>query len=82
MLQIAKIKENSEGIAQRLDLRGINGKERVAKILSIDEKRRAVQHKKEELLAQMNQLSAAIGDLFKAGKRERSRFKEGGNCCN
>jgi len=76
MLQIAKIKENSEGIAQRLDLRGINGKERVAKILSIDEKRRAVQHKKEELLAQMNQLSAAIGDLFKAGKREEADLKK------
>lgn len=76
MLQIAKIKEDPTEIAERLNIRGIDGKERVDELLRIDEKRRSVQHKKEELLAQMNQLSAAIGNLFKSGKREEAEQKK------
>jgi len=77
MLQIAKIKQNPEEIAQRLNIRGIDGKQRVQELLDLDEKRRSLQQQKDDLLASMNTISAEIGELFKKGNREEAELKKG-----
>lgn len=77
MLQVSYIKNNQEETAKRLNLRGISGEERVGQILTADAERVSVQQKKDDLLSQLNKLSASIGQLFKEGNKELAEVKKG-----
>lgn len=70
MLQVKYILENKEDVIEGLQKRNLDAKTLVQKIIDLDIERRASISKVEELRAEGNKMSKAIGDLFKEGKIE------------
>lgn len=70
MLTIQQIKENSQYIIDRLKVKGFDGKEKIEKILALDDRRRALQLQADTIAAGLNKQAAEIGKLMKAGERE------------
>lgn len=70
MLTIQQIKENPQYIIDRLMVKGFDGKEKIEAILSLDERRRALQLSADTIAASLNKSAAEIGKLMKAGERE------------
>lgn len=70
MLTIQQIKENPQYIIDRLKVKGFDGKEKIEKILTLDERRRALQLQSDTIAAGLNRQAAEIGKLMKAGERE------------
>jgi len=69
MLEIVKIREHKSEILERLAKRAnADYSQTIEEIIAIDETRRAVQGQLDQVLSESNNLAAAIGDLFKAGK--------------
>lgn len=74
MLQVSYISANKARIIEGLKVRNFSEEDLaiVDEIIALDQTRRATQTKLDELLAKNNQLSKAIGGLFKAGKRDEA----------
>jgi len=72
MLEIAYIRQNAEDVVNRLAVKNFDARTIVAEILSLDENKRAVQTKLDDILAQLNKSSKEIGDLYKAGKKQEA----------
>lgn len=70
MLTIQQIKENPQYVIDRLKVKGFDGKEKIEKILALDERRRALQLQSDTIAAGLNRQAAEIGKLMKAGERE------------
>ena len=70
MLTIQQIKENPQYIIDRLMVKGFDGKEKIEAILSLDERRRALQLSADNIAASLNKSAAEIGKLMKASERE------------
>lgn len=70
MLTIQQIKENPQYIIDRLMVKGFDGKEKIEAILSLDDRRRALQLSADTIAASLNKSAAEIGKLMKAGERE------------
>lgn len=70
MLTIQQIKENPQYVIDRLKVKGFDGKEKIEKILTLDERRRALQLQSDTIAAGLNKQAAEIGKLMKAGERE------------
>lgn len=77
MLQLQYIKEHTEEIIERLKIKNVqNVEERIAEILSLDEKRRGFQQQTDAVKAEQNAIAKEIGMLFKQGKREEADAKK------
>lgn len=77
MLQIHYIRDNKQEVIDRLAIRGFDATPTVEQILEADAKRRNTQAELDNLLAEMNSASKAIGQLFKEGKAaEANELKE------
>ena len=77
MLQLQYIKEHTEEIIERLKIKNVqNVEERIAEIIALDEKRRALQQKSDAVKAEQNAIAKEIGMLFKQGKREEADAKK------
>ena len=76
MLEIAAIRNNAEGIKDRLAVKNFKELNLVDDVLAADEKRRATQTKLDENLARQNVIAKEIGDLFKQGKKEEADKKK------
>jgi len=75
MLQVAFIRENKETVLKGLAKRNVkNADELVAKTISADEERRAIQTELDAILAESNKLSKDIGQLFKSGERQKAEI--------
>jgi len=74
MLEINRIRSEKESIAKALSKRGWDAERAkvLDQVISLDDDRKSVQINNDELLAQRNQLSAEIGNLFKSGKAEEA----------
>jgi seryl-tRNA synthetase len=72
MLQVNFIRENKQEVIDRLSIKNYNGEEIIGQILGIDERRRNIQKKLDDLLAEGNQSAKEIGALYKQGKREEA----------
>lgn len=70
MIQIAFIRDNSEEVITRLAKRGLDARQAINEILQADETRRKNQVQLDNLLAESNQWSREVGELFKQGKKE------------
>ena len=68
MLDINYIKENSAEVIERLAAKGKDASEDVAKILELDQKRRALIVETEGLKAEQNKLTKMIPQYRKEGK--------------
>ena len=74
MLQVKHILENKEQVIEGLQKRNIDAETLVQKIIDLDVERRASIAKVEELRAEGNKMSKAIGGLFKDGKIEEANI--------
>ena len=72
MLEVSKIRTEKVQIIERLKKRNIDFSGKIEEILSLDDERKATQYKMDEELAEQNQLSKTIGDLFKSGNTQEA----------
>ena len=72
MLQVKHILENKEQVIKGLNKRNLEGKVLVQQIINLDSERRASIAKVEELRAEGNKMSKAIGGLFKEGNTKEA----------
>ncbi len=77
MLTIPYIRENRETIFKGLKIKNFKTPELIDQIITLDNERRSLQVKTNELQAEMNRLSKEIGVLFKRDEKEEAiRTKE------
>ncbi|WP_019670507.1 serine--tRNA ligase [Eudoraea adriatica] len=77
MLQLQVLRTNRDQIAKALKKRNFDAEFHLDKVLSLDEKRRALQTDLDNTLAEGNKLSKEIGILFKSGKAgEANQIKQ------
>ena len=76
MLQVKYILENKEHVIEGLQKRNLDAKKIVQQIIDLDIERRALIAKVEELRAEGNKMSKAIGSLFKEGKIEEANTEK------
>ena len=72
MLTIPYIRDNKETILKGLAIKNFGTPELIDQILEIDNERRSLQVKTNDLQAEMNRLSKEIGMLFKSGEQEKA----------
>lgn len=72
MLQIALIRENKDKVIEALAKRNMDATDAVNEIVQIDEQRRTVQSELEAIQAESNRISKEIGELMKAGEKEKA----------
>jgi len=68
MLQVQYIKDNKEAVIEGLKKRFFDAEEAIARVLKLDEDRKASQNKLDLSLADQKRIAAEIGGLFKQGK--------------
>jgi len=77
MLTIPYIRDNRDAVLKGLKVKNFSNPDLIDQIIELDNTRRSLQVKTNELQAQMNTLSKEIGQLFKSGEREKaSQVKE------
>lgn len=72
MLQVPFIRDHQELVIERLAKRNIDAKGMISDAIRLDEERRGLQTKLDNVLAESNSLSKEIGGLFKSGKVEEA----------
>lgn len=72
MLTLQQIKENPARVIERLAVKGFKGEEPIARILELDERRRALQLSNDNQAAQLKKMAASIGSLMKQGKTDEA----------
>jgi seryl-tRNA synthetase len=70
MLTIQQIKADPEGVVARLAIKGFDGKEPIARVIALDNRRRELQLDNDNRAAELNRLAGSIGQLMKSGQRE------------
>ncbi|MBU2905292.1 MULTISPECIES: serine--tRNA ligase [Arenibacter] len=68
MLQLQAIREDKEQIVEALKKRNIDALPLIESVLQLDEKRRSLQTRLDNTLAESNSISKEIGQLYKSGK--------------
>ncbi len=76
MIDIKRIRENPEAVAERLNSRQGGDGERVKDVLEFDEQRRKLLTEVEELKATRNRVSKEIGALMGQGKKDEAEAKK------
>ena len=72
MLQIPFIRENRDDVIKRLAKRNIDATQMIDDAIAFDENRRRLQTQLDNVLAESNNVSKDIGNLFKSGKIEEA----------
>lgn len=72
MLQLTYIRNNKEKAIEALKKRGFDAKDTLDSILEFDDKRKLTQQELDQNLAELNQISKQIGELFKKGEAEQA----------
>ena len=72
MLEINNIRENKESIIGQLKIRNKDFEKLIVEVINLDELRRSAQFKLDNELAELNQLSKKIGELFKTGQHQQA----------
>lgn len=72
MLELHYLREHRKEAIEALSKRKLDATQLIDTILEIDEKRRSNQTELDSILAESNNISKAIGNLYKEGKREEA----------
>ena len=72
MLTIPYIRDNKELVLKGLEIKKFDAPELIDQNLAVDNERRSLQVKTNELQSEMNRLSKEIGVLFKSGEQEKA----------
>ncbi|MBN1789230.1 MAG: serine--tRNA ligase [Bacteroidales bacterium] len=76
MLTLNLIREKSDEVIRRLQLKYFDAREPVKEILALDEERRSTQSKLDGTQAELNAISKEIGGLLKANRTEEAEAKK------
>ena len=76
MLEIAVIRNNAEGVKERLAIKNFKELQLVDEAVDIDQKRRFMQQYLEDNLNKQNIIAKQIGELFKQGKKEEAETRK------
>jgi len=77
MLLINVIRQNPDEVIEKLKIKNLNATQLVTDIISLDEKRRTLQAKLDDTLAEANKIAKSVGQLFKTGKADKAgKMKE------
>ena len=68
MLTINLIRDNKDFVIERLRIKNFDAAEAVEKILGLDQTRREIQSKCDQMQADMNRISKEIGSMMKEGR--------------
>ncbi len=74
MLQVPYIRDNRDQVIKSLKKRNFDASKIIAEVLEIDEQRRSLQTRLDNILAESNSLSKEIGILFKSGEKEKANL--------
>ena len=74
MLTIPYIRDNRDTILKGLQIKNFKTPELIDQIIELDNGRRSLQVRTNELQAEMNKLSKEIGMLFKSGEKEKANL--------
>ena len=72
MLTIQQIKADPEQVVARLAIKGFDGKDAIARVIALDDRRRELQLKNDNAAAQLKKMSDAIGKAMKAGNKDEA----------
>jgi seryl-tRNA synthetase len=72
MLTLNVIRENKEKVIAGLKIKNFDASTIIDQVIELDKTRREIQQDSDALLAEMNNLSKEIGQLFKEGKQEEA----------
>lgn len=72
MLNIQVLRENANLVTERLKIKNFDAEDIIAKIIDIDNKRKANQAERDGMQNQLNNISKQIGICFKEGKLEEA----------
>ncbi|MBB4078955.1 seryl-tRNA synthetase [Lewinella aquimaris] len=71
MLQVQMLREDKDRILTGLEKRNLpDAAAKIDEVVALDDRRKELQTQNDNLLAERNQLSREIGDLFKSGQKE------------
>ena len=70
MLKTSYIIANKEGVIKSLKKRNFDSEDLIAKLISLDERRKLIQTEYENMQAESNTISKEIGQLFKDGNKD------------
>ena len=76
MIDIKRIRENPEGVAERLNTRQGGEGDRIAEVLQLDEQRRRLLTEVEELKSTRNRASKEIGALMGQGRKDDAEARK------
>lgn len=76
MLDINLIRQDAEGVIEKLKVKNFDAASSIEKILEIDKKRRNSQKNLDDTLAQSKQIAREIGKLYKEGRQEEANAKK------
>ena len=72
MLTLKLLRESPDWVIRRLAVKNFDAREIVAKVIALDDNRKALQTESDALLSQQKKAAAEIGALMKQGKREEA----------
>ena len=75
MLLVTTLRDERERVLTGLSKRNLDAAADVDRIVGLDDRRKELQLRNDELLAERNRLSKEIGQLFKTGKAEEANAK-------
>ena len=76
MLELKTLRDEQERVITGLEKRGLpDVEDTVARLISLDDRRKALQTKNDALLRERNELSGEIGQLFKTGRKDEATAK-------
>ena len=76
MIEINRLRDNSNEIIERLSIKNFDSKKIITEILELDKQKREIQVSSDGLLSQRNSISKEIGNLFKSGQAELANKKK------
>ena len=76
MLTIKQIRDDKEAAVRKLAKKGVEAGPVIEKIISLDDRRKAIQHELDECLATQNQAAKQIGALMGQGRRDEAEAKK------
>ncbi|MCB0479211.1 MAG: serine--tRNA ligase [Crocinitomicaceae bacterium] len=72
MIEISRIREQKDEVVNGLKVRGLDVATEVEQILNLDKQWRTKKQEMDSALAEMNQISKEIGQLFQQGKKDEA----------
>ncbi|NJB87347.1 seryl-tRNA synthetase [Lewinella marina] len=75
MLLVSTLRDERQRVLAGLNKRNLDAAESVDRVVALDDRRKELQSRLDNLLAERNSLSKSIGELFKSGRKDEANEK-------